>query len=63
MSATTDHRPLPVARLQKAAAGFQQYCEKEFEWRRNGDEPFDEEAYRAAMRMVLDKLSGMAVQD
>jgi hypothetical protein len=63
MSATTEDRPLAAARMQKAAAGFQQFCEKEFEWRRNGDEPFDEAAYRAAMQMVLDKLSGLTAQN
>jgi hypothetical protein len=62
MSATTDNRPVSAARLQKAAAGFQHFCEKEFEWRRNGDVPFDEASYRAAMQMVLDKLAGMASQ-
>jgi len=62
MSSTTQHRPVSASRLQKAAEGFQHFCEKEFEWRRNGDQPFDEAAYRAAMQMVLDKLARMGGQ-
>jgi len=59
MSSTTENRPVSAARLQKAAEGFRHFCEKELEWRRNSDEPFDEEAYKAAMEMVLSKLGAM----
>ena len=44
--------PLPPG----PASDFAEFCEAEFERRRNSDEDFDESAHRAAMDLVLRKL-------
>ncbi len=56
MSYTTD-KPLSQSDLRGAARDFAYFCEAEFERRRNTDAPFDEDAYREAMEIVLRKLS------
>ncbi|MCU7959447.1 MAG: nodulation protein E [gamma proteobacterium symbiont of Bathyaustriella thionipta] len=41
------------------AKDFSDYCEAEFERRRNSDESFDEASYREAMDIVLRKLQAL----
>lgn len=57
MSYATD-KPLSQSDLRGPARDFADFCEAEFERRRNTDAPFDEQAYREAMDIVLRKLSG-----
>jgi predicted secreted protein len=56
MSESGQQKPLDASILQAPIEEFSAYCEAEFERRRNGDEPFDETAYREAMELVLSKL-------
>ena len=56
MSQATD-KPLSQSDLRGPARDFADFCEAEFERRRNTDAPFDEEAYREAMEIVLRKLT------
>lgn len=55
---STHNKPLGRSKLHGPARDFAGFCEAEFERRRNSDAPFDEEAYREAMELVLRKLSG-----
>ena len=56
MSRTTE-KPLSQSDLRGPARDFADFCEAEFERRRNTDAPYDEDAYREAMGIVLRKLS------
>lgn len=63
MSSNFDPGTLENPRLQRAAQGFIDYCDEAFEWRRNADEPFDQELYEEARQMVLraiEALDGVA---
>jgi len=51
-------KPLGRSELLGPARDFTDFCEAEFERRRNSDAPFDEESYREAMNIVLRKLMG-----
>ena len=51
-------KPLGPSELNGPARDFAEFCEAEFERRRNSDAPFDEESYREAMAIVLRKLAG-----
>lgn len=55
--ANTD-KPLGNSDLNGPAKDFAEFCDAEFERRRNSDAPFDEESYREAMEIVLRKLAG-----
>ncbi len=46
-------KPLSGAECPGPSEAFTDYCEAEFENRRNTDEPFEEQDYREAMEMVL----------
>ena len=54
----SDHKPLGRSELNGPALDFVNFCEAEFERRRNSDSPFDEESYREGMEIVLRKLAG-----
>lgn len=56
MSSDGESKPLSNSRLRGPVEEFSAYCEGEFERRRNSGEPFDEESYREAMKMALQKL-------
>jgi len=56
MSYATE-KPLSQSDLRGPARDFADFCEAEFERRRNTDAPFDEQSYREAMDIVLRKLS------
>lgn len=51
-------KPLGHSDLNGPARDFAEFCDAEFERRRNSDAPFDEESYREAMEIVLRKLAG-----
>jgi len=51
-------KPLGHSDLNGPAKDFAEFCDAEFERRRNSDAPFDEESYREAMEIVLRKLAG-----
>jgi len=51
-------KPLAQSKLHGPATEFLDYCEAEFERRRNSDEAFDEESWREAMQLALRKLPG-----
>ncbi len=51
-------KPLGRSELLGPARDFADFCEAEFEQRRNSDAPFDEDSYRKAMEIVLRKLVG-----
>ncbi|MEA1888871.1 MAG: nodulation protein E [Pseudomonadota bacterium] len=55
---TDNNKPLGQSDLQGPAGDFADYCEAEFERRRNSDSPFDEAAYQEARELVLRKLIG-----
>ena len=57
---TDKDKPLSQSDLQGPAGDFADFCEAEFERRRNTDSPFDESAYHEAMELVLRKLIGSA---
>lgn len=50
-------KPLGRSELLGPARDFAEFCEAEFEQRRNADAPFDEDSYRKAMEIVLRKLA------
>ncbi len=56
MSSDGKTKPLSNSRLLGPVEEFSAYCEGEFERRRNSGEAFDEEGYREAMQMALQKL-------
>ena len=51
-------KPLGHSDLNGPAKDFAEFCDAEFERRRNSDAPFDEASYREAMEIVLRKLAG-----
>jgi hypothetical protein len=51
-------KPLSKSELHGPAKDFLEFCESEFESRGNSDTPFDEQAHREAMNLVLFKLQG-----
>jgi len=59
----TPDKPLGRSKLHGPARDFAEFCEAEFERRRNSDAPFDEESYREARDMVLSRLAGDSEQD
>ena len=56
-------KPLNHSELQGPARVFAEFCDAEFERRRNSDESFDEAGYLEAMDIVLRKLNGPVEQD
>ena len=56
MALETDLLKLPVGSQIVPSEEFAAYCEAEFERRLNSGEDFDEEGYRAAMKLVIKKL-------
>ena len=58
-----NEKPLGHSELNGPARDFADFCDAEFERRRNSDEPFDEDAYLEAMNIVLRKLSDRTEQD
>jgi hypothetical protein len=55
---TNNNKPLSQSELHGPARDFADFCEAEFERRRNSDSPFDEISYQEAMELVLRKLIG-----
>jgi len=55
---TAKNKPLSKSDLQGPARDFANFCEAEFERRRNSDSPFDETSNHEAMELVLRKLVG-----
>ena len=53
---SAEDKPLGHSELLGPAQDFADYCEAEFERRRNSDEEFDESKYREAMDVVMRKL-------
>lgn len=56
MTAESGSKPLQGSELVGPAGDFSNYCEAEFERRKNSGEPFDEAAYQEAMEMTLRRL-------
>ena len=56
-------KPLSRSELQGPARVFAEFCDAEFERRRNSDEIFDEDAYIEAMEIILRKLNGPKEQE
>ena len=56
-------KPLSRSELHGPARVFAEFCDAEFERRRNSDDVFDENAYREAMDIVLRKLNGQKEQN
>lgn len=52
-------KPLSTSELLGPSQDFADYCEAEFERRRNSEEPFNEADYREAMEMTLRKLKSL----
>lgn len=66
MASTIHQGSLSESRVRRAAEGFNTYCDKERELRRNGDESFDQAAFEAATDLVnrsLDALVGESHQE
>ncbi|PLY15173.1 MAG: hypothetical protein C0631_08625 [Sedimenticola sp.] len=59
MSENRDIKPLSTSELLGPQQDFSDYCEAEFERRRNSEEPFKEDDYRQAMEMTLRKLKSL----
>lgn len=55
-------KPLSRSELHGPARIFAEFCDAEFEQRRNSDEAFDENGYLEAMDIVLRKLKGQTEQ-
>lgn len=55
-------KPLSRSELHGPARFFAEFCDAEFERRRNSDDTFDENAYLEAMDIVLRKLDGAKEQ-
>ena len=62
MAATEGPGPKTTPGIMKPSAEFAAYCEAEFERRLNSGEPFDEDLYRRAMALVLDRLTRLEVE-
>ena len=60
MSMTDQTTSQVPAGLGASAEEFLAYCDAERERRLNSGEPFDQEAFEAAVQMVLDKLGVLA---
>jgi hypothetical protein len=58
-----DVKPLGHSELHGPARDFADFCEAEFERRRNSDSPFDEISYQEAIELVLRKLIGSTAKD
>jgi len=56
---SNESAPLKQAELYGPAKDFSEYCEAEFQRRRNSDDSFDEASYREAMNMVMRKLQAL----
>lgn len=56
---SAEEKPLSNSELLGPAQDFADYCEAEFERRRNSDEDFDESGYREAMEIVMRKLQAL----
>jgi len=56
-------KPLSRSELHGPARVFAEFCDAEFERRRNSDEAFDEDGYLEAMDIVLRKLNGPIEQN
>ena len=56
-------KPLSRSELHGPARVFAEFCDAEFERRRNSDDDFDENAYLEAMEIVLRKLKGQKEQN
>lgn len=56
MSDTADPAPTRHKGISRPSEEFAAYCDAEFERRLNSGEAFDEQAYRKAMAMVLERL-------
>ena len=63
MSSDGESKPLSNSRLRGPVEEFSAYCEGEFERRRNSGETFDEEGYREAMQLALNKLRKQGVPE
>jgi len=59
MSADQKIKPLSTSGLLGPARDFSEYCEAEFERRRNSGNAFNEAAYREAMEMTLRRLQAL----
>lgn len=55
-------KPLSRSDLHGPARVFTDFCDAEFERRRNSDEAFDEDAYQEAMDIILRKLKAATEQ-
>ena len=53
-----NEKPLSRSELHGPARVFAEFCDAEFERRRNSDDNFDEKSYLEAMNIVLHKLNG-----
>ncbi|MCK5360804.1 MAG: nodulation protein E [Gammaproteobacteria bacterium] len=58
-----DDKPLSRSELHGPARVFAEFCDAEFERRRNSDETFDENTHQEAMDIVLRKLNGVKEQN
>jgi hypothetical protein len=56
-------KPLSRSELHGPARVFAEFCDVEFERRRNSDDAFEEKAYHEAMEIILRKLNGVKEQD
>ncbi|OOZ37096.1 hypothetical protein [Solemya velesiana gill symbiont] len=59
MTAELEVKPLSTSELQGPSQDFTDYCEAEFERRRNSGEPIEEDEYREAMEMTLRRLRAL----
>ena len=59
MSIDQDIKPLSTSELLGPSRDFIEYCEAEFERRRNSGSHFAEDEYREAMEMTLRRLRAL----
>ena len=63
MPGYTDNKPLGPSELKGPAQDFFEFCKEEKDRRRNSGDPFDEEAFDAAVGIVRRKLQALAGED
>ncbi len=63
MAGQTDSKPLGFSELQGPVQDFFAFCTEEKDRQRNSGEPFDEEAFDAAVEIVNRKLRALVGED
>lgn len=62
MSTSKEQIKLPMARLERAINGFQEFCDEDLDWRKNSGEEFDESTFNQARDLIMQRLIALKEQ-